>query len=70
MERTITNMALSAIFALLGFVLLFVGWKVFDALTPADISRKIFEEGNMAAAVLMGAFIVGLAIVVAAAITG
>lgn len=69
MANTLNSMLLSLVFALLGFVLLFVGYKVFDALTPANIGKQVFEEGNMAAAVLMGAFIIGLAIVVAAAIS-
>ena len=69
MQNTLNSMLLSVVFALLGFVLLWVGYKVFDALTPADIAKQVFEEGNMAAAVLMGAFIIGLAIVVAAAIS-
>ena len=69
MERTINNMLLSALFALLGFVLLYVGYKVFDALNPADIGKRIFDDGNVAAAILMASFIIGLAIVVAAAIS-
>ena len=69
MDNAVTSMLLSVVFALLGFVLLFVGYKVFDALTPADIAKQVFEENNMAAAVLMAAFIIALAIVVAAAIS-
>ena len=69
MQNALNSMLMSLIFALLGFVLLFVGYKVFDALTPTDISKQVFEEGNLAAAVLMAAFIIGLAIVVAAAIS-
>jgi putative membrane protein len=69
MDNAITSVLLSVVFALLGFVLLFLGYKVFDALTPADIARQVFEESNLAAAVLMGAFIIALAIVVAAAIS-
>ena len=69
MGNTLNSMLLSVVFALLGFVLLWVGYKVFDALTPADIAKQVFEEGNMAAAVLMGAFIIALASVVAAAIS-
>jgi len=42
---------------------------VFDALTPTDLSRKVFEESNLAAALLAGAIIIGLAIVIAAAIS-
>ncbi|MBI2939648.1 MAG: DUF350 domain-containing protein [Chloroflexi bacterium] len=69
MERVLDNVLLSILFAVLGFVLLFVGYRVFDALTPTDLSKRVFEEGNMAAAVLAGAFVIGLAIVVGAAIS-
>ncbi len=69
-EQTLFNLLLAAIFSILGFVLLFIGYKVFDALTPTDLGAKIFEEGNVAAAVMAGAFILGIAIVVAASIHG
>lgn len=69
METLLPNMILSLIFALLGFVLLFVGFKVFDWLTPTDLAKQVFHEGNVAAAILAGAFIIGLAMVVAASIS-
>lgn len=69
LETTLNNMGLSLLFALLGFILLFAGYRVFDALTPTDLSKKVFEESNLAAALLAGAFIIGLAIVIAAAIS-
>jgi len=69
LENIVNSAFLSALFALLGFVLLFVGYMAFDALTPTKISTKIFEEGNVASAIMAGAFIIGLAIVVAAAIS-
>lgn len=66
--QTLTNIVLSLVFALLGFALLFIGYRVFDRLIPSDITRCIFEEGNVAAAILAGAFVLGLAIIVAMAI--
>ncbi|MGE3273253.1 MAG: DUF350 domain-containing protein [Chloroflexota bacterium] len=66
---TITNIVLSLVFALLGFVLLFLGYRIFDALTPTDLSKRIFEDGNIAAAVMAGSFVIGLAIIVAMAIS-
>jgi len=68
-EHAINNALLSLLFAVLGFAMLFAGYKLFDIWTPADLSQKIFEEGNVAAAVMLGAFVIGLAIVVAAAIS-
>jgi uncharacterized membrane protein YjfL (UPF0719 family) len=58
------------VYAILGMVLLYVGYRVFDALTPTDLQEKIFKDGNVAAAVLAGSFIIGLAIVILGAIHG
>jgi len=66
----VVNFILSIVYAVLGMILLYVGYKVFDMVTPADMQKKIFEENNVAVAVTVGAFILGLAIVIGAAITG
>jgi uncharacterized membrane protein YjfL (UPF0719 family) len=50
--------------------LLYAGYRVFDWLTPTDMQKKIFEEGNVAVAVLAGSFIIALAIVILAGIHG
>ncbi len=44
----------STIYALLGMVLLFIGYRALDWMTPSDMQKKIFEEGNVAVAVLAG----------------
>lgn len=69
MEQALRNGLLSLVFAVLGFILLFAGYRLLDWWTPANLSQKIFEEGNVAAAILVGAFVLGLAVVVAAAIS-
>jgi uncharacterized membrane protein YjfL (UPF0719 family) len=61
---------LSIIYAVLGMILLYVGYKVFDMVTPTDMQKKIFEENNTAVAITVGAFILGLAIVIHAALHG
>jgi uncharacterized membrane protein YjfL (UPF0719 family) len=69
MDRLLYNALISVVFAVLGFVLLFLGYRLFDALTPGHLGQRIIDDGNMAAALLAGAFVVALAIVVHAAIT-
>lgn len=69
MEAVVTNILLSIVFAVLGFLLLFVGYRIFDALTPTDLNKKIFEEGNLAVGILAGAFIIGIALVVSASVS-
>jgi putative membrane protein len=59
-----------AIFALAGIILAIVGYKLFDYCTPGDLHEEIVKHRNVAAAVIGAAVIVGVCIVVAAAIMG
>ena len=70
LEQLFLNLILAMVFSVLGFALLFAGYRLLDALTPEHMGRKIFEDGNVAVAVLAGAFVIGLAIIVAASISG
>ncbi len=63
-------LVLSVIYAVLGMVLLYIGYRVFDWVTPTDMQKKIFEENNTAVAITVGAFVLGLAVVIAAAVRG
>jgi uncharacterized membrane protein YjfL (UPF0719 family) len=58
------------VYAFLGMVLLYIGYKAFDFMTPTDLQSDIFDKGNMATAILAGSFIIGLAIVIGLAIHG
>jgi uncharacterized membrane protein YjfL (UPF0719 family) len=59
---------ISVVYAILGMALLYGGYRVFDWLTPTDMQKKIFEEGNVAVAIIVAAFILGLAIVILGAL--
>lgn len=65
----LNSILLSVLFALLGFALLFGGYRLFDALTPTDLSKRILEDGNLAAAILAGSFVIALALIISAAIS-
>ncbi len=69
MDKIVSDSLLSILFAMIGFVLLFVGYRVFDWLTPSDLGDDIFRKGNVAAAVFAGAFVIALAIVISHAIS-
>jgi uncharacterized membrane protein YjfL (UPF0719 family) len=60
---------LSLVYAIVGVILLYGGYRVFDLLTPGNAHDKIFKENNVAVSILIAGFIIGLAIVIAAAIT-
>lgn len=70
MPQALTVFLLTLGYAIAGSLLLWIGYRLFDRLTPGDMHAKIFEEGNTAVAVLAGAFVLGLAIVIAASIAG
>jgi len=53
------------VFGLVGIVLAIVGFKLFDLVIKADIEKEIFEKGNHAAAMLAGAVVLGVCLIVA-----
>ncbi len=63
-------LVISVVYAVLGMVLLYLGYRLFDWLTPTNLQEDIFKNGNVAVAVVVGAFILGLAVVIGAAIHG
>lgn len=51
-------------YAIVGILLLTLGYVVFDIMTPGRAGQKIFHEGNIAVAIVMGFFLLGLAVVI------
>lgn len=58
----------STLFGLLGIVLAILGFKLLDWVTPGKLQEEILQKGNIAASILVGAFLIGLCIILAAAI--
>jgi uncharacterized membrane protein YjfL (UPF0719 family) len=58
------------IFAVIGIVVAIAGYKIFDKCTPGHLNREILEHRNVAAAIIAGAVILGVCIIVAAAMLG
>lgn len=63
-----TNLLAALVFAVLGIVTLVLSFIVFDRLTPYDLWREIVEKQNVALALLAGLGLLGLSIIIAAAI--
>lgn len=58
------SLAVSAAFGTLGIVMSVLGYKVFDLIeTKIDIAEEI-RKGNVAAAVLAGAFLIGICFII------
>jgi uncharacterized membrane protein YjfL (UPF0719 family) len=65
--QALANMLL---FAAVGIVVAITGYKLFDKCTPGNLNREILEHRNIAAAIVAGAVILGVCLIVAAAMLG
>ena len=63
--HTILN---AAIIGVTGIALLIIGYYIWELVTPYNLRRELQENKNVAVAVVAAAFILGMAIVVAAAL--
>jgi putative membrane protein len=60
----------TAIYSLAGILLALMAFRLLDWLTPGDLNKKIFEEGNIAAAILGAALVLGICAIIVASIAG
>jgi uncharacterized membrane protein YjfL (UPF0719 family) len=58
------------LFAAIGILAAIAGYKLFDKCTPGDLHHEIVQNKNTAAAIVAGSVILGVSIIVAAAIVG
>lgn len=62
--------AATVVYTVLGLVIFGVAFAVMVRLTPFSVRKEIEEDQNIALAIIIGAVILGIAIIVAAAIHG
>ena len=56
------RLAVMAIFGLVGILLMVIGFKIFDWITPKiDIQKELAEKHNLAVAIVIAAIILGVA---------
>lgn len=58
------------IFVVIGLVFFGIGFFIMDKLTPFSIRKEIEEDQNTALGIVIGAVLIGIAIIIAAAIQG
>jgi putative membrane protein len=64
------NLLASLVYSLVGLAVFVAGLFVFRLIMPFDVHKEIEVDQNTALGLVMGSFILGLAIIVAAAISG
>ena len=63
------QLGLTVLYAALGMVVFAVGFRIFEKITPFSLRKEIEEDQNTALGIVLGSVILGLAIIIAAAIT-
>ena len=67
-KALIQGLVSAAVFGTLGVVLFALAVKVIAKVVPFSVEKEIAEDQNVALGIVMGAILIGLAIIVAAAI--
>jgi len=60
----------SVVYSLLGFILLAAAYLLVEKLTPTSITKELLEEHNTALAIVVGAVVIGLSLIISSAIIG
>ncbi len=64
----LTALFWAIVFGLTGIALMVVGFKVFDWISPKiDLEKELAEKHNIAVAIVTAAMLIGIAIIIAAA---
>lgn len=58
----------ASLFGMAGIVLLIIGYYVWELITPYNLRREIHENKNVAVAIVVAAFILGMALVIASSL--
>jgi hypothetical protein len=64
------SLVLSIVYSLVGVLMFSIGFLLIAKLSPFSIRKEIEEDQNIALAVIIAAVILGLSIIIAAAISG
>jgi putative membrane protein len=66
----VAALANAAIYSVLGLLIFGVFWLLFVWLTPFSIRKEIEDDQNTALGIVLGCGILGIAIIIAAAVSG
>lgn len=60
----------SIVFSLIGIVILLVAYFIIEKITPENTWKELVQKNNIAVAIVFAAFIIGISMIVSAAIHG
>ncbi len=65
---SLKNIVSAFLYSGIGLIVLWVSFYIFDRITPGELWKEIGEKNNMPLAVTAAAMIIGMSIIIAAAI--
>lgn len=70
LEVLVQHLLAAIVFSVVGVIVFFASLWLMEKLTPFSIIHEIGEEQNMAVALIVGMMVLGIAVIVGAAILG
>ena len=67
-ELHVAPMVGTIVYSLIGCIVFYIGFIVFDKFTPFSIRKEIEQDQNIALGIIIGSGLISLAIIIAAAI--
>jgi putative membrane protein len=67
-SELLVALGVAAAYATLGVIVFLIAFKIMQKLMPFSVRKEIEEDHNVALGILMGAVILGLAIIIGAAV--
>lgn len=64
------NLIAASLFSVLGLILFGVFWAIVVRVSPFSIKKEIVEDQNTALGIILGAMLIGIALIISAAVSG
>lgn len=58
-----TNLSMAIVGVLIGLIFMFIGYKIFDAVTPFDTSKEL-DDGNIAVGAVVSSIFIGISVMI------
>ncbi len=66
--NTLQNVVASVAYSAIGILIFIVAYKLMERVLPFELDKELSEDQNTAVGILIGSIMIGLAIIIAAAI--
>ncbi len=69
-DLLLQHLVAAVVFSLIGIIFFFLSLFMMEKLTKFSITHEVVEEHNVSLAIIVGAIVLGMAIIIAAAVLG